>query len=472
MTAPPRTIGDLGRRGDRPAVVGGVGPSLDHRGLAGSVADLANGFARRGIGPGSVVALALPSGPTQIAATLAVLATGATAAPLLLDWWPRELEAAADLVGADLLVGDATLPPSLRGDAALVDAAAPAPFAAFGCGPMADTVLDATAAHRPLLPETAELWVPSTGGNGEPGVFVYTASQLQRFWLRPDPTVGDRRAAVWTPTAHGPTLRFVLGTLTGGGTVICTDRWAPRRAVTALADHGADVLWAGVGQLGRVLAGGPTADVTLSTVIGVGGALGPGDRRRIGARFAATVQRRYTAAEAGGWLSIDDVGVDGVTGGSVPGHDHGHQIVVDGPGAAVRAHGRGPRTPHGWTTGDRAAATAPTGSVVPAGRLAETFLVDGAPVHPAEVEAVLADDPRLAQVAIVPRPDPVRGAIPVAVTVPADPEDPPFLVDLAERLAGIPVHARPLAQAIVDELPLTVSGQVHRRLLVYEEASR
>ena len=472
MTTVPRTIGDLARRGDRPALVGGVGAPLDHRALALTVAALADGLTRRGVGPGSVVAVALPSGPTQVAATLAVLAAGATAAPLLLDWWPRELEAAADLVGADLLLGDHTLPTTLHRDAALLDPAAPAPFAAFGCGPVPSTTPDHLTAHRPLLPATAELWVASTGGNGEPGVFAYTAAQLERFWFRPDPAVGDRRAAVWTPTAHGPTLRFVLGTIAGGGTVHCTDRWAPRRATTALAVDGADVLWAGVGQLGRVLAAGAPADVTLSTVIATGGALGSRDRDRIGERFAATVQRRYTAAEAGGWVSVEDVPADGVVGSTVPGHDHGPQIAVDGPGAAVRARGRGPRTPHGWATGDRASTTGGVGTVRPVGRLADAFLVDGTAVHPADVEAVLAEDPRLAQVAIVPRPDPVRGSIPVAVTVPADPEDPPFLVDLAERLAGVPLHARPAAQAIVDELPLTVSGQVHRRLLVYEEASR
>ncbi|MBM3684295.1 MAG: acyl--CoA ligase [Actinobacteria bacterium] len=466
-----RTIGDLARRGDRPAVLGGVGAPLDHHSLAELVASLAAGLRRRGIGPGRVVAVALPSGPTQVAATLAVLAAGATAAPLLLDWWPRELEAAADLLAADLVIGDRSLPSPLRDRAALVDPAAPLPFAAFGCGHGEEAPLDERTAHQPLVGATAELWVPSTGGTGEPGVFAYTATQLERFWLRADPPLGGGRAAVWTPVAHGPTLRFVLGALAGGGSVICTDRWAPRRATADLADRRPDVLWAGIGQLGRVL-GVDGDDVEVGTVIATGGPVTDAALRRIGARFGATVQRRYTAAEAGGWVSIDDDTVDGVVGAVLHDGERPAQITVEGPGTAVRARGRAPRTPQGWATGDRVAEADHPGRPRPSGRIGDTFAVDGAPVHPADVEAVLAEDPRLHQVAVVPRPDPVRGSIAVAVTVPTDPEDPPFLSDLAERLAAVAPHARPLAQAIVDELPLTVSGQVHRRLLVYEEASR
>ena len=55
-----------------------------------------------------------------------------------------------------------------------------------------------------------------------------------------------------------------------------------------------------------------------------------------------------------------------------------------------------------------------------AGRLKEMFIRGGYNVYPAEVEAVLADHPRVADVAVVPRPDDVMGEIGVAVVVPAD----------------------------------------------------
>ena len=91
---------------------------------------------------------------------------------------------------------------------------------------------------------------------------------------------------------------------------------------------------------------------------------------------------------------------------------------------------------------------------------------------PQLVEQVLAGDPRVADVAVAPRPDPRLGNMPVAVIVPSDPEHPPFLADLVAVLADLPEAWRPRAQAIVEILPLTATGQVHRRMLAYDEAAR
>ena len=56
--------------------------------------------------------------------------------------------------------------------------------------------------------------------------------------------------------------------------------------------------------------------------------------------------------------------------------------------------------------------------------------------------------------------------------MPADPEHPPFLSDLQPVLADLPQAWRPRAQAIVESLPLTATGQVHRRMLAYDEVAR
>ncbi len=53
-----------------------------------------------------------------------------------------------------------------------------------------------------------------------------------------------------------------------------------------------------------------------------------------------------------------------------------------------------------------------------AGRLKEMFIRGGYNVYPAEVEAVLADHPAVAEAVVVPRPDDVMGEIGVAVVVP------------------------------------------------------
>jgi acyl-CoA synthetase (AMP-forming)/AMP-acid ligase II len=106
-----------------------------------------------------------------------------------------------------------------------------------------------------------------------------------------------------------------------------------------------------------------------------------------------------------------------------------------------------------------------------AGRLKEMFIRGGYNVYPAEVEAVLADHPAVADVAVVPRPDEVMGEIGVAVVVPADGAVPPSLDEvrtfLEPRLAR---YKLPEAIRYVDEIPLTPMQKVDRRRLAAQES--
>jgi acyl-CoA synthetase (AMP-forming)/AMP-acid ligase II len=87
-------------------------------------------------------------------------------------------------------------------------------------------------------------------------------------------------------------------------------------------------------------------------------------------------------------------------------------------------------------------------------------------VYPAEVEAVLAAHPAVAEVAVVPRADPVMGEIGVAVVAPRDPAASPSLADLRAFLDGrIAPYKLPEAIHIVTELPLTPMQKVDRRAL-------
>jgi acyl-CoA synthetase (AMP-forming)/AMP-acid ligase II len=80
--------------------------------------------------------------------------------------------------------------------------------------------------------------------------------------------------------------------------------------------------------------------------------------------------------------------------------------------------------------------------------------------------------PAVADVAVVPRPDPVMGEIGVAVVAPVDRSAPPSLADvqafLRPRLAAYKV---PEALRLVDELPLTPMQKVDRRALTAAEAN-
>ena len=106
-----------------------------------------------------------------------------------------------------------------------------------------------------------------------------------------------------------------------------------------------------------------------------------------------------------------------------------------------------------------------------AGRVTEMFIRGGYNVYPLEVEAVLSEHPAVAEVVVVPRPDPVMGEIGVAVVIPADPDDPPTLASLRE-LGGSELahHKLPEAIRLVDTLPRNSSDKTDRRALAAIEA--
>jgi acyl-CoA synthetase (AMP-forming)/AMP-acid ligase II len=110
-----------------------------------------------------------------------------------------------------------------------------------------------------------------------------------------------------------------------------------------------------------------------------------------------------------------------------------------------------------------------------AGRQKEMFIRGGYNVYPVEVEAVLASHPGVADIAVIPRAEPVMGEIGVAVVVPARGHPAPTLAELrafgGERLTS---YKLPEAVELVDELPLTAMQKVDRRALrhQFDPASR
>ncbi|HEX7095721.1 MAG TPA: fatty acid--CoA ligase family protein, partial [Acidimicrobiales bacterium] len=105
------------------------------------------------------------------------------------------------------------------------------------------------------------------------------------------------------------------------------------------------------------------------------------------------------------------------------------------------------------------------------GRKKEMFIRGGYNVYPLEVEAVLGTHPKIAEVAVVPRPDPVMGEIGVAVVVPRDPASPPTLEELrAHGERELARYKLPEAIRIVDHMPLNASDKLDRKVLKELEA--
>ena len=108
------------------------------------------------------------------------------------------------------------------------------------------------------------------------------------------------------------------------------------------------------------------------------------------------------------------------------------------------------------------------------GRRSEMYIRGGYNVYPAEVERVLSEHDAVAQVAVLGVPDPVLGEIGVAFVVPAGtPPDErmPALDDLRTFCkAALADYKAPDRLVVVDALPLTSVGKVDKRSLAEHAA--
>ena len=96
-------------------------------------------------------------------------------------------------------------------------------------------------------------------------------------------------------------------------------------------------------------------------------------------------------------------------------------------------------------------------------RLKELIKVNALQVAPAELEALLLTRPDVADAAVVGRPDPRTGEVPVAVVVPRGELDPDELRSwVAARVAR---HKRLADVVLTDRIPRTPSGKILRREL-------
>lgn len=117
-------------------------------------------------------------------------------------------------------------------------------------------------------------------------------------------------------------------------------------------------------------------------------------------------------------------------------------------------------------TGDLAR-TDQTGRLCFVGRVDDVIKVSGENVSLTELEASLAQVPGVLEVAVVPRPDPIRDVIPVAYVVPRDGATPPSTDDLTQWAdENLPPQARPRDWHIIDELPRTSVGKIRRSRLI------
>jgi acetyl-CoA synthetase len=128
-----------------------------------------------------------------------------------------------------------------------------------------------------------------------------------------------------------------------------------------------------------------------------------------------------------------------------------------------------------YHTGDIASCDA-EGYLTYVGRADDVFKASDYKISPFELESILLEHPYVTEVAIVPSPDPVRGAVPKAfICLVADPATRQqvaareIFAHARERLSG---YQRVRIVEFVPDLPKTISGKIRRVELREREAQR
>jgi acyl-CoA synthetase (AMP-forming)/AMP-acid ligase II len=466
---------------------GSSGAAIAYAQLAARVDRTAAGLAARGVRPGDVLALWAPNSPEWAIAALGAMAAGATVTGVSPVCAEREL--AGQLMDCDASVLVAA--PELMDVARRADVRR-----AVALG---DIEGEDAAPAVALEPARAVALLPYSGGTtGLPkGVMLTHANVVAgvgqacaALKLGPRDTV----VAV-APFAH--VMGFVItmaSALASGATLVTLAQFAFEPYLELVERHRATVL-IGPPPVMAALAGHPAVDDRdLSSVelVVAGGAPVPAEiARAVGERLpGAVVRLGYGLTETAATATAPDREL-AVTSGSVGRAMPSTELrVVDpatgadlGPDEPGELWVRGPQTmagylhrpdataamidADGWLrTGDLVVIDE-EGQVFVVDRLKELIKVNAFQVAPAELEAVLATHPAVADAAVVGRPDATSGEVPVAAVVARDAlEAEDLMAWVAARVAP---YKRIRAVRFVDAIPRTPAGKILRRALVEHE---
>ncbi|MEY2436192.1 MAG: o-succinylbenzoate---CoA ligase [Acidimicrobiaceae bacterium] len=304
----------------------------------------------------------------------------------------------------------------------------------------------------PVAPGDA-LVVPTSGTTGAPKGVVLTRDAIQasadattaRLGIDPD---RDRWLAC-LPLAHVGGLAVLTRAILTSTPFIVHDGFDADAVELAATADGATLVSLVATALRRV-------DAALFRKVVLGGSAPP-------AGLPANVVTTYGMTETGSGVVYDGVALDGVE--LRVDADTG-EIHVRGP-MLLRAYrdGSDPKDGVGWLpTGDIGSVDPATGRLDVRGRKGDLIITGGENVWPVAVEAILADLPDVAEVAVTGRPDPDWGQRVVAIVVPADPAAPPTLDALRDAVKEhLGPWAAPKELELVDRLPRTSIGKVRRQ---------
>ncbi|MYR41077.1 acyl-CoA synthetase [Streptomyces sp. SID5910] len=359
-----------------------------------------------------------------------------------------------------------------------------------------------TAPADPGAPEDPALVVYTSGTTGPPKGAVLprralaaTLDALADAWR----WTGDDVLVHGLPLFHVHGLVLgILGPLRRGGSVRHLGRFSTDGAARELND-GATMLF-GVPtmyhRIAETLPGDPELAKALAgarLLVSGSAALPVHDHERIAAATGRRVIERYgmtetlmnTSVRADGEPRAGTVGVplpgvelrlveeDGTAITAVDGETVG-EIQVRGPNLFTQYLNRPDATAAAFTadgffrTGDMAVRD-PDGYVRIVGRKATDLIKSGGyKIGAGEIENALLEHPAVREAAVTGEPDPDLGERIVAWIVPADPQEPPSLDELADHVAArLAPHKRPRVARYLDTLPRNDMGKIMKRALAH-----
>jgi acetyl-CoA synthetase len=469
---------------------------------------LANALRAQGIGRGDRVAILLPQTPEAVIAHIAIYKLAAVALPLALLFGPEALAYRLQNSGARALITNA------QGLAKLASAGDGA------CGLSlvlsidgeADGALDFDA----MLQKASDAFSPEDTFADDPAMMIYTsgttgppkgALHAHRVLLGHMPGIEmphdffpQAHDRFWTPADWawaGGLLDALLPSLHHGVPVVARrfDKFDPEEAFALMAKHGVRNAFIPPTAL-RMLRAAQSPrgrhDLRLRTIGSGGEALGAQTLEWGKEAFGLTINEFYGQTECNLVLSscaMLGVSRPGAIGKPVPGH---RVAVIDGEGRVAKPGeigqvavlrpdpvmfleywGKPDATAEkfigDWmTTGDQGVAD-DDGYFHFVGRDDDVITSSGYRIGPGEIEDCLIRHPAVALAAAIGKPDPVRTEIVKAFVVVKDGVKTP-----REKLAAelqdfvktrLSAHEYPREIAFIDQMPMTTTGKIIRRIL-------
>jgi cyclohexanecarboxylate-CoA ligase len=464
----------------------------------------AGGLQARGIGRGDVVAVQLPGSYAGAVIQAAVSLCGAVLLPVVMIYGPREMDfvlrrsgAAAVVLPrehrgrphADVVLGGLSGLPALKFAVVTGDSSP-----GHGATSYASLLAEAGGTYRQPHPDPDDraVLMYTSGTTAEPKGVQHShrtllAEATSRVYTLNGP--GARHLGLFPP-GHMAGLLSLLRILLLGTPTVIMQAWDAARAAELIGRHAVTACGGAPVQLSGLLdrhADGTAPLGTLREFLTGAAPVAPSLIRRADAA-GITAFRSYGSSEHptvsagttadpldlrattdGGLLAGNEVRIVDATGRDVPDGRDG-EILTRGPelfaGYTEPALNAAAFLPGGWfRTGDVGRMDA-AGHLTVTDRLKDIIIRGGENISSKEVEDLLITHPAVADVAVIPVPDPALGERVCAVIV-ARPGH-TFDVEAARAhfaAAGAARQKTPEVVALVEELPRTPSGKVRKDVL-------